>query len=299
MKSKWQNRLVKTAVIGPRIAAEVTPFVLNGRLYRVENHPRHFDFKGVPPDHRYHEDEIRIRDVEADRIVSTPLRDHYFGAGFVWEGRFHLFAADGRGQPWYEMRRIVTTSSADLQTWTEPRVVIESENDEHVFNTAVCRGRDRFILLYETDDRRWQPKFTFKYCESDDLVSWKRIPDAIYGRGKYVGGPALYYEGGWYYTLYLQSLSGSYETHVTRSTDLIHLAGCAHRSSRSHLQPRTPDRSRGPSRGSRTQRLRCRALLLEGQNDRLLQRWQPAGRPRSPGSRVPRHPARDAGTLLR
>ena len=48
------------------------------------------------------------------------------------------------------------------------------------------------------------------------------IPDAIYGKEKYVGGPALYYEGDYYYTLYLEALAGAWETRITHSLDLIH-----------------------------------------------------------------------------
>jgi len=218
----WKCRLHKTAVIGPRIAGETTPFVLNDRLYRVENHTRQFDFPDKDTDYRFLEDEIRIRDVEADRIISIPLRGHYFGHGFPWNGRLYLFAGDYENGPLkWKIKRIVMTSSEDLLHWTEPRVVIESENGECLFNTAVCRGKDRYIMLYETDDKRWKP-FTFKYCESDDLIHWMRIPGAIYAKDKYVGGPALYYEGGRYYTLYLQALGGgTYETRITRSTDLI------------------------------------------------------------------------------
>ncbi|MEI8062638.1 MAG: alpha-L-fucosidase [Verrucomicrobiota bacterium] len=116
-------------------------------------------------------------------------------------------------------------SSDDLVKWTPPVTVIEAEGDEHLFNTAVCHDGHRFILLYETDDKQWTP-FTFKYCESNDLVHWRRIPGAVYGREKYVGGPALYFEGGWFYTLYLQDLNGysggTWETRVTRSRDLLH-----------------------------------------------------------------------------
>jgi len=221
MNQIWQCGLRRTAVIGPRIAAEATPFVLGNRLYRVENHPRSYDFPEKEPQYLYHEDEIRIRDVATNRLISVPLRDHYFGSGFVWQERFYLFAGDYQGiQPWYEMKRIVMTSSSDLVNWTDPQVVIESENGENLFNTAICRGRDKFILLYETDDARW-PKFTFRYCESSDMVHWTRIPDAIYGKDKYVGGPGLYYEGGWYYTLYLAACEGKWATHITRSRDLV------------------------------------------------------------------------------
>jgi alpha-L-fucosidase len=108
-----------------------------------------------------------------------------------------------------------------LITWTAPEVVIRSEGGERLFNNSVCHDGKRFVLLYETDDKRW-PAFTFKYSESTDLVHWKQIPGALYGTDKYVGGPALYSEGGWYYTLYLEALEGrKYETRITRSKDLL------------------------------------------------------------------------------
>lgn len=219
----WQHRLLRKAVCSDSLAVETTPFVLHDRLYRLENVPKAKEFPFEIPQYRFHEDEIRIRYVEEDRIVSVVLRNHYFGSAFVWDGRVYVFAGDyGKDEPWWHIRRIVMTSSEDLLYWTEPRTVIESENGERLFNTAVCRGAESFILLYETDDKQWPPPFTFKYCTSDDLLHWSRIPGAVYGRDKYVGGPALYYEGGIYYTLYLQALDGYYETRITRSRDLLH-----------------------------------------------------------------------------
>lgn len=124
-------------------------------------------------------------------------------------------------KPWWNITEVVLTTSDDFVTWSQPEVVISAENGEHIFNTAVCRGRDGFVLLYETNKPTW-PAFTFKYCSSVDLREWTRIPDAIYSRRKYVGGPAIYYEGEKYYTLYLHDLGGRWETRVARSLDLIH-----------------------------------------------------------------------------
>jgi len=219
---RWQCPLIKKEVIGISVARETTPFVLHDRLYRLENVPKSMEFPHEKARYRFHEDEIRVRDVEDDRIVSVVLRNHYFGQGFVWNGRLYVFAGDyGTDERWWHVRQIVMTSSEDLMTWTEPRVVIESENGERLFNTGVCRGEDKFVLLYETDDSQWPP-FTFKYCVSEDLVSWSRIPGAVYGRDRYVGGPALYYEGGYYYRVYLHSMGSSrYETRITRSRDCI------------------------------------------------------------------------------
>lgn len=218
--SPWTNRLKRTRSFGP-ITHELTPFVLNDRLYRVENHPRYLDFQTDDPAFRFHEDEIRIRDVETGDILSAPLRNHYFGEGFLHGKRLYVFAGDyGADLPWRQHRKIDMVYSDDLVRWSSPITVIESERGELLFNTAVCRGPDRFVMLYETNDSRWPP-FTFKYCESDDLVRWRRIPGAVYGTDKYVGGPALYHADGWYYTLYLQSLQGGmYETRIARSRDL-------------------------------------------------------------------------------
>ena len=169
----------------------------------------------------FHEDEVRIRDIESGKLISVPLKNHGFGTVLTWKDTVYVFAGNyGNGKPWRQMTEITMTSSKDLKSWTKPRTVFSASGKEFFFNTAVCRGKDKFILLYETNDPKWKP-FTLRYLESTDLINWKEIPDAIYGTNKYVGGPALYYEGGWYYTLYLEALNKSWETRITRSKDLI------------------------------------------------------------------------------
>ena len=220
---QWQNPLKRTSSLGP-VAGEVTPFVFEDRLYRVENYPRYLDFpEQKDPTFRFHEDEVRVRDVESNAVLSVPFRNHYFGEGFLHGGRLYVYAADnGTNLPWRHHRKINMAYSSDLVRWSEPVTCIEPEGNELLFNTALCRGPDRFIMLYETNDACWRP-FTFKYCESDDLIHWKRIPGALYGTDKYVGGPALHYANGWYYTLYVESLpGGQYDNRITRSRDLVH-----------------------------------------------------------------------------
>lgn len=203
---------------------EVTPFVFEGRLYRLENEQKFWSLDGAAPGARFHEDQVRIRDVKTDEVVSVALEGHAFATALVHGEQVYVFAGDfGQGKGWRQITRINMTRSKDLESWSEPVTVIEAERGELIFNTAVCRGEDRFILLYETNDRRW-PAFTFKYCENvdlDDPAGWKRIDGALYGIDKYVGGPALYHEGGWFYTLYLQAMSSGWETRVTRSKDLL------------------------------------------------------------------------------
>jgi alpha-L-fucosidase len=218
----WKNPLVKKGYLNSPLV-ETTPFVFRDRLYLAENYQAFVDSAEKKLGADSHKDCLRIRDVDRNEVVSVALREHTFGTVFVWNDRAYAFASKYvPGKPWRTCTSGSMTSSADLLTWTEPRTVLEAEPGEQVFNVAVCRGPDRFVLLYETNDPKYTP-FTFKYCESDDLVTWRRIPGALYGTDKYVGGPALYHEGGWFYTLYLEALPDTgYETRVTRSRDLKH-----------------------------------------------------------------------------
>jgi alpha-L-fucosidase len=219
-QDNWTNPIVKQGRIGSPLV-ETSPFVFNDQLYVLENNQRFWDVKGSKPGDYFHEDEVRIRQVQSGKLLSVPLKNHGFGTVLVHNNKVYVFAGNyGEGKPWRRMTEITMTSSSDLKTWTKPVTVLEANGKEFFFNTAVCRGKDKFILLYETNDTAWKP-FTFRYVESDDLIHWKEIPGAIYGKEKYVGGPALYYEGGWYYTLYLENIKRGYETRVTRSKDLV------------------------------------------------------------------------------
>ncbi|MEN8230013.1 MAG: hypothetical protein ABFS38_17770 [Bacteroidota bacterium] len=218
-QTSWENPIRKEGRLGSPLV-ETSPFVFNERLYLLENNQHFWDIPGAKPGEHFHDDEIRIRDVALDKIVSVPLKNHGFGTVLTWDDCVYVFAGNyGEGKPWRQITEITMTSSKDLKEWTKPQTVLRTSGDEYFWNTAVCRGKERFILLYETNDARWPP-FTFRYLESTDLIHWEEVPGALYGTGKYVGGPALYFEGGWYYTLYLESLRNGYETRITRSRDL-------------------------------------------------------------------------------
>ena len=219
-QNSWENPIQKQGRLGSPLV-ETSPFVFNDKLYLLENNQRFWDVPGAKPGDYFHEDEIRIREIATDKIISVPLKNHGFGTVLTWEDRVYVFAGNyGQGKPWRQMTEITMTSSKDLKNWTKPQTILKASGKEFFFNTAVCRGKDKFILLYETNDASWKP-FTFRYMESTDLKNWEEIPDAVYGRDKYVGGPALYFEGDWYYTLYLESLPNGYDTRITRSKDLV------------------------------------------------------------------------------
>ncbi len=218
---KWECKLQKKGYLDSPLV-EVTPFVFKDTLYRLENWQKFWELPPYNPGERYLEDEVRIRDVEKDEIVSIPLKGYTFSSAFVWNGKIYVFAGNhNTATQWRHVTEMVMTCTEDLVNWSEPKTVLKALEGEYFFNVAVCRGKDSFVLLYETNDAAW-PGFTFRYCVSDDLTNWEIISDALYGKEKYAGGPSLYYEGEYYYTLYLQDLGSAWETRITRSRDLIH-----------------------------------------------------------------------------
>jgi alpha-L-fucosidase len=220
-KSKeWKNPLTHKGYLNSPLV-EVTPFVFKGRLYRLDNWQKQWELENPQDGSHTAEDEVRIRDMASERIISVPLVGHGLGMALVHEDRIYVFAGDwGEGEKW-NITEISMTSSDDLITWTKPQVVLKAESHEKFFNVSVSHAETGFVMLVESNDPAW-PTFTFKYFRSDDLLHWKKVPDALYGVDKYVGGPALYHEGPYFYTLYLQALGkGHYETRMARSVDLV------------------------------------------------------------------------------
>ncbi|HPA45484.1 MAG TPA: alpha-L-fucosidase [bacterium] len=225
----WNYPLVKKGKLNNPLV-EVTPFVFRDRFFLLENWQKHWETKGSEDGAGFQKDEVRIRllnqdnpgDLDGGQIVSTPFIGHGLGMAMVWQDQVYVFAGNWGTEKKWQIREISMVHSGDLRSWSDPVTVLRAQPDEHFFNVSVCRANDRFVMLVESDDKTW-PAFTFKYFESTDLVHWKQVPDALYGCEKYVGGPALYYYGDMFYTLYLESLgNGRYETRLTRSKDLIH-----------------------------------------------------------------------------
>ena len=160
--------------------------------------------------------------------MSAPLYNCYFASAFVHDGRVYCFCIDYElDRPWWTARRLLMLSSDDLITWTRPMAVIEAESNESLFNTAVTYDGEKFVMLYESDDPQYKPKFTFKFAVSKDLIHWEKVRDAVYGRNKYVGGPALEFFDGWYYVTYVNIFPNpvdgrdNYDTRIARSRDLV------------------------------------------------------------------------------
>lgn len=162
---------------------------------------------------------IRLTDFTTHEEMAHFAEGYGLACAIVYQGVFHVFASRfaSDSRTWNDVTHF---KSSDLKNW-ESEVVIRQEN-EHLFNSSVCTGKDGFILAYESDDSQYRP-FSIKFAHSADLQSWKKLPEAVFGKDRYTACPAVRYADGWYYLLYLEQRSPRwfFETWIARSQDLI------------------------------------------------------------------------------
>jgi len=201
--------LVKTGLkLGD--VCEATPVVWQRRLLVLVSRR----WVGKPePQHHY----LEVRD-EHNVPLCTFGHGHSLASAFVWQNRLHVYAPRLEDDGWHDVEEY---TSDDLVHWQGPRVVIQGDGGEELFNQSVCWDGRRFVMAYESNDSRW-PAFTNKFAESADLVTWHKIPDLAWAPDRYTACPCLRFSEGWYYMMYLEHRSPRwwFETCLVRSRDL-------------------------------------------------------------------------------
>jgi hypothetical protein len=190
---------------------ELSPFIWQGRLCHMAC---------VRPGSGGERDDyyLRLTDAETGHEMAR-LAEGYGLASIIVHGETaYVFASRWEDAGWHD---VTVFRSADLTHW-ESRMVVQGEN-EQVFNTSVCKGRRGFVMAYESNDPAY-PAFTIKFARSKDLLTWTKLPDAVFGTNRYTACPCLRYVNGWYYMLYLEHRTPRwwFETYLARSKDLLH-----------------------------------------------------------------------------
>lgn len=159
---------------------------------------------------------LQLEDTGTGRVLARFAEGYSLASAFVNDGTFYAFASRYAPDGWND---VTLFKSKDLQTW-ESRVALTQEK-EQLFNSSVCRGRDGFVMAYESNDPRF-PAFTIKFATSPDLEHWTKLPDSLFGTDRYAACPCLRYADGWYYLLYLEHRTPRwfFETYIARSRDL-------------------------------------------------------------------------------
>lgn len=189
------------------ICGEMTPFVHEGRLYRMELNNRDYGVSIA----RSH---ARIVDVETGSILSTfGGPDFYYYSGFYENGTLYVFAT-GRS-PASACYRF---ASRDLVHWEQ--VKLFDFPGFRFFNTGVAHGPDGYWMCIEANEPRALVgvPFTCFFLHSEDMLHWEMLPpeEYAYPRDRYCGGPCLKYSDGWYYLILVEEMP------LCRYTNYIH-----------------------------------------------------------------------------
>lgn len=188
---------------------EVAPFEWKGRLCLV--HCERPGSGGTPKDYY-----MSLRDAKTGKEIGRCGEGYGLASALVHDGKLYVFASKWVDGSW---RNVTVFYSSDLKDWKSAQVLEGSK--EGVYNTSVCKGREGFVMAYETDDPAYPP-FTIKFARSKDLLHWTKLPEATFGTNRYTACPCIRYAGGYYYVLYLEQRTPRwfFETYITRSKDL-------------------------------------------------------------------------------
>lgn len=186
---------------------EMTPFVHEGKLYRVET------TRGDAA-HTH----ARVVEVETGRILSTFGDERFnFYSGFYEDGTMYVFCTGSgtRSTCW-------RFSSRDLIQWD--CVLLFDMPGFRFYNTGVAHGPDGYRMCIEAKEPRelvGNP-FTCFFLRSDDLLHWTMLPPAEYAypKERYCGGPCLKYADGWYYLILVEEMPCCrYTNYIHRTKD--------------------------------------------------------------------------------
>ncbi len=191
--------------------AETNHVVFHDRLYRFEYIRSQY--------HGNSTGDSYFRFVSMSDGSATPAFGHglHMGCAFADHGKMYVSCVENWGKS-----RFYLLESDDLVHWSEPRLIL-SDPAWQGYNTSICRAGDGYTMVFElgAPQELVGVPFTMFFAHSPDLRQWSMVPDAVFGRDIYTGGPMLRWFNGYYYLFYLD---GSYEkgfrTCVTRSHDL-------------------------------------------------------------------------------
>lgn len=182
--------------------AEMTPFVWQGRLMRLEICWGTEEYGGSTSGIH-----SLIRDVESGDVVSRTAYGMCYTSGYLEGDVFYVLGTLGK-EPEFFGDTIKLFSTKDLINWEE-RILFSREGWEF-FNTSLAKGDDGYTLLLEVgrspEDDVGVP-FTFYFAKSSDMVNWQMMPfECAFPKDMYSGAPYMRFYNGYYYIFALLRL---------------------------------------------------------------------------------------------
>ncbi len=180
---------------------EMTPFVWNGRLMRIEL---------VDPSKGWDETagKAGIRDVETGEFLSFLAEDSYFHSACVDGDTVYVTGVD-------KLRRdtIRLYESSDLINW-KSRDLLTNPGWKY-YNSQLAHGENEWMIVLETgpvytemgedeSPRKYvgNNNWTMFFAKSYDMENWEFSDyEKPFSKEYHAGGPCLKYSDGWYYLL--------------------------------------------------------------------------------------------------
>lgn len=203
-------------------AWEQTPVVIDGELYRIGfARPWGLGAGNFVSIHKY------LPDHDCWSKVARIPWSRFLGSAFVDNGRLYIFGSTDISNSTNEIVR----QEIDVATWsfTGPELHVRTSSGGYkFFNTSVCKGPDKYIMAYETNEA---VAFSLRFLQSTDFVDWSPIGD-LCNANIYSACPTVKYaKDGYYIVNYLFDLAGNgtgpWITAMARTSDFIHIENFA------------------------------------------------------------------------
>ena len=196
---------------------EMTPFVFNGKLMRMEllDNSRGL---GDDLDNIY----AIIRDVQSGEIISRFAHGCYYPAAYIEGDTVYVTAVKSHDATHLYGDTVMIFESRDLINW-QSRVLFKLDG-WRLFNTGLAKGDDGYVICVESN---YSPvddvgiPFTCYFLQSNDLINWEMMPfDKAYPKHRYCGGPCLKFYNGYFYLFLVTVLPlNRYTNYLFRTKD--------------------------------------------------------------------------------
>jgi hypothetical protein len=191
---------------------ETTPIVVKNRLYRFEYVRRNYYANKTGTSY------FRFVDADSGKVTPAFAAGCHYGSAYVENDMAYAFGIDAEGGS-----LVRAFSSSNLVNWSS--YVALAVPKWGMYNTSVCKGRDRYVMAIELGEPPEEVgvRFTTRFAESSDLIRWRLTsPECVYSKDRYTACPALRFYGGYYYMIYLEAKSGpTYDPYIVRTKDLV------------------------------------------------------------------------------
>jgi hypothetical protein len=204
--SKIQKHSIITGAAG-----ETTPILFNGKVYIFS-----FGRDSVDLSNGF----VKIQKYPDLSTVSTFPLPYAYGSAMNDNGTLRIFAS-GESNPG---NSIITISSTDLVTWTQPLVIFTAPDNQTIYNTSAAKTPNGYAITYEIHEEGNAAWFYQAFLQSTDAITWSKLGTS-YVRGIATSCAMLRFVDGYFYLFTTQTVgSGSsvkFITYVTRSVDMV------------------------------------------------------------------------------